>query len=545
MANDTMPFPYGLGCREPAPVPTAKRRPMSVPAIQKRMYQSAKSTRMTTGFGTSVTSADTELASSLTALRSRSRQLVRDASYAKRARTLVVNNVIGWSGIGLQAQVKTNGGQLVGRINDEIEEVWEDWCKATYCHTGGRLHFADFERQLMGQVFEAGEVLVRFHYTASGGGTIPLTLELIEAERLADEFAQPGPAFPGNTIRMGVEVDKWHRPQAYWIRGAHPGELRWTMADANRYERVPATDIIHLAVIDRWPQTRGEPWMHTAARRLNDMDGYSEAEIIRARAQAVRIGIIETPEDTESLGEEQDDGTFEAEYEPGEIFKLNPGEKWHDNAPTAPNPQLDPFMRYMLREVAAGVGPSYESISRDYSQSNYSSSRLALLDDRDLWKFYQWWFIRDFRQRLHAVWFQQAMLSKAIATISLEAYAANPLKFSKVRYKPRGWTWIDPPKEVDAFIRAIEAGFMTVGDVIAQTGGGQDLEEVLTARLQELELMRSKGLVFTTSPEFYQEQGRAPIAPPQDEEPPGKPGTTVEGESTEPPPKGRLFSFPR
>ena len=27
---------------------------------------------------------------------------------------------------------------------------------------------------------------------------------------------------------------------------------------------------------------------------------------------------------------------------------------------------------------------SYESLSRDYSQSNYSSSRLAILDDRDL-----------------------------------------------------------------------------------------------------------------------------------------------------------------
>ncbi|MGA0920517.1 MAG: phage portal protein, partial [Gemmatimonadaceae bacterium] len=36
--------------------------------------------------------------------------------------------------------------------------------------------------------------------------------------------------------------------------------------------------------------------------------------------------------------------------------------------------------------MASGIGVSYESISRDYSQSNYSSSRLALLEDHDLYK---------------------------------------------------------------------------------------------------------------------------------------------------------------
>ena len=44
--------------------------------------------------------------------------------------------------------------------------------------------------------------------------------------------------------------------------------------------------------------------------------------------------------------------------------------------------------------LAAGCGPSYESLSRDYSQSNYSSSRLSLLDDRDLWRVLQQWWLR-------------------------------------------------------------------------------------------------------------------------------------------------------
>src|SRR5512139_1938541 len=77
-----------------------------------RMYESARQSRLSADWGAaSDSSADTELVSSLRALRSRSRALCRDVSYAKRARALVVNNIIG-SGIGMQAQVYTTRDEL-------------------------------------------------------------------------------------------------------------------------------------------------------------------------------------------------------------------------------------------------------------------------------------------------------------------------------------------------------------------------------------------------------------------------------------------------
>lgn len=506
-----------------------------------RMYASARSSRLTAGWTGGNSSADAELVTSLTVLRSRSRALVRDSSYAKRARLLVVNNVIG-TGIGLQAQVRTTRDELNRRVNEDIESAWSEWCCADSCHTGGRLGFAMFERALMAQVFEAGEVFVRKHYRAFGDSRVPLALELIEAERLADDLQVPGMApASGNILRMGVEMDRFYRPVAYYIRSRHPSEIRWTGDAYDQVERVPADQIIHLAVIDRWPQTRGEPWMHAVARRLNDMDGYSEAELIRARSQAVRMGIIETAEDSTAFGEEQADGSVEMELEPGTIQRLNPGEKWHDSAPTAPNPQLDPFMRYMLREVAAGCGPSYESLSRDYSQSNYSSSRLALLDDRDLWRVYQSWFISDFRQKVHREWLRAAVLARAITSISVEQYAADPLRFQSVRYKPRGWSWIDPTKEVEAYKEAIKAGLTTLTDVIAATAGGQDIEDVLDTRARELELAEERGLTFDTDPAAYAPQpAAAPVAASSDAEDPEDPE-----EESDPEPPARVFSFPR
>ena len=504
-----------------------------------RMYAAAKTSRLTADWQGSDTSADAELVTSLRSLRGRSRQLCRDSSYAKRAKRLVVNNVIGPTGIGMQAQVKTSGGKLIQRINDDIEDAWDEWCAADQCHIGGRLHFAHFERALMSEVFEAGEVLVRLHPRAVGNSQIPLTLELIEAERLADEFSsQYLSSLDGNHIRMGVELDSFYRPIAYHIRRRHPSELRFGGPSVDLIERVPADQIIHLALVDRWPQTRGEPWLHAAARRLNDMDGYAEAEIVRARDQANRPGWIKTPEDAESFGELQDDGSYEMESEPGVWKKLQPGEEALMPSPTAPNMAFPDFMRAMLREVAAGIGPSYEAISRDYSQSNYSSSRMGILDDRDEYRFIQWFVIRDFRQRLHPRWLQTAIMSKRVTTISVEQYALSMRKFEAVRYKPRGWTWIDPTTEVDAYILAINAGLTTRTDVIAATAAGQDIEDIDTTRERELEMEREKGLVFTTSPEIYAKQDGPPPDPPPLE------GKEPSASNQEPAPR-RVFPFLR
>ena len=458
-----------------------------------RMYAGAKGSRLTDGWGQSTTSADSELSSSLTVLRSRSRALVRDAAYAKRAKVVVVNNVVG-SGIGVQAQVMTSRKVLNDRVNDDIEEVWKEWSQGKRCHTGGTLHFNDFERIVMGQVFEAGEVFIRKHYQGFGDSDVPFALELIEAERVPHGF-QPNGTMTGVRTRMGVEIDSFHRPLAYWIQKLHPGEINLVSAEVNMYERIPANQIIHLKIVDRWPQTRGEPWLHAVARKLNDMDGYSEAEIVAARGSASFMATIETPED---YGDRQDDGSKEVTIEPGIVEKLLPGEKFTFHTPNRPNAQIDPFMRLMLREAAAGIGVSYESLSRDYSQSNYSSSRLSLLDDRDLWRVLQGWFLRSFRAQIHTEWLQQAILTGAISTVSIDEYAVNIKKFEAVRFKPRGWSWVDPTKEVKAYKEAIRGGFTTVSDVISQTGSGRDIEDVLNERRQELDMMKEKNLKFDT-----------------------------------------------
>jgi lambda family phage portal protein len=463
------------------------------------MYQGAKASRLTSGWGETNASADDELITSLSRLRSRSRALIRDAAYAKRAKRIVVDNVVG-SGIGIQAQVKSTRGRLQKRINDDIEAAWRQWSRPENCTVGGSLHFADLERMVLGQVFEAGEVFIRKHRRPFGDSDIAYTLEVIEAERIAEQYT-PSTAAPAG-LRMGVELGAFYRPEAYWVYELHPSETRLRPEQTNQVERVPARDILHLRIIDRWPQTRGEPWLHTAIRKLEDLDGYSEAEIIAARGAASYLAAIETDPEfagtDATLGEATETGGREFTLEPGIVEELPAGKRLNFINPSRPNSGVDPFLRYMLREIAAGTGVSYESLSKDYSQSNYSSSRLSLLEDRDTWRALQLWFIRHFRDVVHREWLTAAVMANAVASVGPQQFFVDMPRYQAVRFKPRGWNWVDPPKEVGAYKEAVRAGFTTTSQVIAETSGGRDGEDVWSERADELDKMKQLGLTFDT-----------------------------------------------
>lgn len=488
--------------------------------LARRMYAGAKAGRL--AMTASASSADGELYVSLAALRNRSRALVRDVVYAKRAKTVVVNNVIG-PGIGLQAQVGNTRGGLNLRVNDGIELAWEQWSRADACHTGGALHFADLERAAMSEVFEAGECFLRLHPMRVGDSQVPVALELIEAERLADDFEVKPPA--GAAVTMGIEHDGFGRPLAYYVHTEHPNTLRLSPGrKRDDILRIPADQILHLRIVERWPQTRGAPWLHAAINGINQLGEYIHAAVVNARIGASKVGFFESPDgDPTALSDDSEaDGTPSAKVEAGEFTQLPPGYKFNSWDPAYPTEQFDPFLRALLRGIAAGVGVSYESLSRDYSQSNYSSSRLALLDDRDLWRVLQRWWIRSFREPLHARWLQAAVLSGAIPAIGRAEFLENPEKFRAASWKPRGWSWVDPTKEVQAFKEAERAGYCTKSDIIAATAGGQDLEDVLRARKRELELLAEFGITTDTT---------TPIAAaPPPVEPPDQPDTEDDGD---------------
>jgi lambda family phage portal protein len=478
--------------------PWSKKR-VAPRVVTLRSYAAAKNSRLTADFLASSFSFDGALNGNLPAIRNRTRALARDNDYVKGALRTISTNVIG-EGIGFQAQVKKQratkkGSNLDEATNTAIEAELAEWSKAKHCHVAGKYSFEDMQAVIIRGVAKNGESLIRIH-RGNGFGTknIPIGLELLSSDMLDDTY-NVGRLAGGGSIKMGVELDRWKRPVAYWFHSQHPNDFTALASySTGQRVRVSAGDIIHLFVPEDEEQTRGVPWFASAILRLHNMQGYEEAEIIAARASACRMGFIKTPE-AELQGDDVVDDQRVVDYEAGATHRLGPGEEWIDAMPSRPGGQFDPFMKVMLRGVAAGIGQSYETLSKDYAGATYSSARQALLEDRDTYRVLQRWMIRNFHQR---VLDENVGMLWLTETVSMPLFLTKPELYTGVKWMPRGWSWIDPAKEGEAYKNAVRSGFMTHAEVLAMNGG--DFDEWAAQRKREQETYDALGLVLDTDP---------------------------------------------
>ena len=480
----------------------------------KRAYAAAQNNRLTSDWISQATSADSEVRGSIRMLRNRARQLVRDSDFAKAALRAVRNNVVG-TGIRMQAQVRMQrGGRLADDINRRIEEEFDRWTSAKRCHCGGKLSWYDIQRLCITSMLESGEVFVRLVKQPFGNSKVPLGLEIIESDLLDDDYN--GIENNGNEIRMGVEIDKWGRPVAYHFFDYHPGDYQFSYANkaVKKRIRIPADDIIHLYLIDRPGQTRGVSAFASAIMRLRNLSGYEEAEIVAARASSSMMGFVKTPDQ-----ELFEDGTFDQEsvldFSPGSIRRLAPGEEMQFFNPNRPDDSFTPFVQQMLRAVAAGVGCSYTQVSSDFSQSNYSSSRLELLETRTHYKTLQQYLIESLCEEVYEKWLEMAVLASAI---DLPAFDSNPERYEEAKWIAPAAQFVDPQKEAAAYKELIRSGIMTLSQVVALHGG--DFEDQMRQRQHELAIADELGIVLDTDPSQVSNNGVSqPVPVPPTEHP--------------------------
>ena len=466
------------------------------PRTQRRRYDGAKRDRNYANWLTSNNSANAEIWNSLVTLRDRSRDLCRNNDYARGAIQKLVDNVV-FTGIHFQAQVKQlrDSTKSDERINNAIEAAWSEWSsEPLYCHTAGELTIAEIQQLAFRSWLETGEVFIRLVKQRFGGSPIPMALEIIEADQCADDL---NTLYQGNQIVMGVEIDRWKRPVAYWFYEDHPGDSWVGVGTASRKTiRIPASDIIHLYFKDRPGQLRGVPLMASSLLRLKNVGDYEEYEQIAAKSAACIMAFVTTP-DADLLGEPDTDGSSNAlpadeKLSPGIVRYLASGETLEAFDPKRPNPNVTGFIECQLRATGAGIGSSYESVSNDYSKTNYSSSRLSLLQARDRFKVLQIALISSLCRPIYSSWLEMAVMS---GVLPFNDYELRPQRYLAIRWTPRGWSWVDPHKEINGVIAAIKSGLTTLTEEIAKQGG--DFEENIKILAREREILRSYGIELT------------------------------------------------
>lgn len=449
----------------------------------KRAYAAAAVNRLTSDWPVTNLSADAEIRTDLKPLRARSRNLAINTDHGRRFMWMVVTNIVGPSGVQLKMKVKDANGLQDTTANAIIQDAWTRWSRRGVCDVTGEMSWLAIQRTAVQTVARDGEILIR--KVRGFDNPFGFALQLFEADHLDDTLNYS--LQNGNEIRMGVERDQWKRPVAYWMFSQHPGDYLYQVS-GQRYARIPAEDMIHLYVKERPSQTRGVPWMHASMTRMKNLNGYEEAEIIAARAAASKMGIIQSPTGDEYPGDDDDgQGNVIQEIEPALVTQLPKGWEWKEFDPTHPAGNFGPFMKATLRSIASGLLVSYTGLTGDLEGVSYSAGRIGVLEERDMWRVFQQWLIEDLITDVFETWLALALLTQAVPLPPVK-YG----KFNAPRFRARGWTWVDPAKEISANRDAITAGLASRTDILAEQG--MDFEETLDELAAEAALAKEKGV---------------------------------------------------
>ena len=453
-------------------------------------YRGAKVDRFRSSWGPGGGSADQDLLMDLPRLRERSRDLIRNDAIASGGMETIVTNIIG-SGIKLQSRVDKEtlkiNEDFASKLQKQFEKIWQRW--VPYADAGRRLDFYEIEELEERSRFANGEAIILPLRIKDSNRPYSLALQSIESDRLST----PGGLYGSKDIRSGVKIGKYGEPVEYWIKKTHPGDWMFGKGsgnDVDSYIRYPATDkfgvkkVYHLYHVLRSGQTRGEPFFAPVINLFKDRYEYMEAELVAARLAAC-IGLIIKKDNAMGAGlarksrTDIDDKRIE-EISPAMVEYLEPGESMESFAPNRPGGTFPAFMERILRDISSGLNIPYEILSKDFSKSNYSNTRAALLEARRFFKKQQRFVADKLGQPVFELLIEEAYLKGELPILD---FYQNRWLYVRSKWIAPGWQWVDPQKEVKAAVLAVENNHSTLAEEAATHG--RDWEDVLEQRARE------------------------------------------------------------
>jgi lambda family phage portal protein len=414
-------------------------------------------------------------------IKARARYLEDNSDIAGAAIGGIVRNVVG---TGIKPQARTGDDEL----NKQIEALWAEWCRAENCDITGQQTFSELQAMLLRRKVVDGEIFIK--KTVNRRGKFPLRLQVIKSDLLS-QYLITAPK-TGNVIRSGVELDDHLKPLAYWIDRKSPdGYIQYDP------DRVPAGQIIHLWTRKQPDQIRGVSDLAPIIKRLKDTQDYLDAETVAARIAACFSVFITTqdgaPGKIGRIGNAKDpEGKKLQSLRPGMIKYLAPGEKVETANPSRGMANARDYVAIQERLAGAGLGMSYELMSRDFDKASFSSARQGMLEDRKTFEPIQNYLAEHLCAPIYREWMDLCVMA---GLLNIPDYYQNKEKYQACEWVSPGWAWIDPSKEVNADIMALQNGGKTLSQWCAERG--YDWREQLEQMALEKDTAEALGLTLS------------------------------------------------
>jgi lambda family phage portal protein len=463
-----------------------------IPVSAQSAFEGARAGRRLGSWMASTSGINSLISGSINNLRSRSRHLRRNNPLTDGGVDSFVSDLIG-TGISPSWQLKDQN------LKKTIQELWNDWTEeADYT---GTCDFYGLQSLVSQALIESGEALVRIKpQSVKSDLSVPLQLQVLEGDHLDENYSTT--LANGNSIRMGIEFDGDGKRVAYHLWPEHPGENYGFSRSLTRI-RVPAEEICHVYRPTRPGQIRGTSWLASVIVKLYDFDQYDDAELVRKKAAAMFGGFItEPPGGTDNnlpFGESESTDSSNREIvplEPGTFPVLPPGMDVTFSQPADVGGNYEKWVKQQLRSIARGIGTTYEKLTGDLTDVNYSSIRAGLLAFQRFCKQIQLQTLAfQLCRPIAHIFLDIAVLSGAL---TISDYARNKRAYRRIKWRPDSFPWVDPVKDQLADQSAVRNGFKSRAQVVAERGG--DIEELDAEIKSDNQRADDYGFVFDSDP---------------------------------------------
>lgn len=377
-------------------------------------------------------------------------------------------------------------------------EIWNDF--VPQADADGALDVYGMQALAVRAWMVGGEVFLRRRWRSTDSPlALPLQVQLIESDYCPVFDADQWPGMPaGNTIRQGIERNKYGRRTAYWMYREHPGDgMRGVNIGTTDLIRVPASDISHVYEPKRPGQLRGVSDLAPVLARLRSAGDLEDTVLDRQKLANLFTVFIKRPLPTDWANLKVDPNTGlpvewntkgqpVAGLEPGAAMELLPGEEAVFSNPPEAGVSFADYIRTLGLGTAAGGGLPYEFMSGDARDVSDRTLRVLIQEFRRYASQRQWHLVIPKLCRPTVEWLADA------AVLNGRLRASERVVFSRPEWSPHGWDYIHPVQDVEGKKLAIEAGITSQSAVIAETG--EDPRKVLDQREKDRKENEARGL---------------------------------------------------
>lgn len=469
-------------------------------------YSASRQARELRAWNPYLASPDADLLGELDTLVGRQRDIVRNNGLASGAIQTLVDNVIG---TGFRLAPKPNCRVLRWDLDKgrewsrDVAAKFRTWANSKTCDVAGELNLASMTSLLFRTGLMHGEGLVLPYYLERPGAMWRTCLQTIDPDRLGT----PGGKTGDPNVRMGVEVDKFGGPVAYWVTKRHPVDITSAGLGSTEYERIPARTewgrkgAIHIYERERTGQTRGKPIFSAVLPRFRMLSDYQRNEMKSAILNSMIAAFIESPMNMDQLLDlfggvsgdraaafkryQDERNAFDTKLDGGAVIPMYPGDKLTAFNPSRPNDVYASFVETISREMGVACNLPYELFMKDFSKTSYASVRAALME---AWRFFagrRKWVCDNWLQEVYELWLEEAVNRGLVAA---PGFYEQRQAYCEAQWIGSAKGYVDPVREASAAESRMRLNISTLEDEAAAQG--LDYEEVLQQRSYELMLMR-------------------------------------------------------